>query len=115
MKFDCYLLHNATGAFFVWGKSTMYKYRLQHRTDLKHQYSALSHKYPQTWIIGFYIIKFTCYGAPQLAKLNTPPLKRTRYTTGNPGSVIVPQYGSSKITVFVLVKNTILKFLGNTK
>ena len=26
------------------------------------------------------------------------------YTTGNPGSVIVPQYGSSKITVFVWVK-----------
>ena len=36
-------------------------------------------------------------------------------TTGNPGSVIVPQYGSSKITVFVRGKNTILKFLGNTK
>ena len=36
-------------------------------------------------------------------------------TTGNPGSVIVPQYGSSKITVFVWVKNIILKFLGNTK
>ena len=36
-------------------------------------------------------------------------------TTVNPGSVIVPQYGSSKITVFVWGKNTILKFLGNTK
>ena len=36
-------------------------------------------------------------------------------TTGNPGSVIVPQYGSSKITVFVWGKNTILKFLRNTK
>ena len=36
-------------------------------------------------------------------------------TTGNPGSVIVPQYGSSKITVFVWGKNTILQFLGNTK
>ena len=35
--------------------------------------------------------------------------------TGNPGSVIVPQYGSIKITVFVWGKNTILKFLGNTK
>ena len=35
--------------------------------------------------------------------------------TGNPGSVIVPPYGSSKIIVFVLGKNTILKFLGNTK
>ena len=35
--------------------------------------------------------------------------------TGNPGSVIVPQYGSSKITVFVWGKNIILKFLGNTK
>ena len=34
--------------------------------------------------------------------------------TGNPGSVIVPQYLSSKITVFVWGKNTILKFLGNT-
>ena len=31
------------------------------------------------------------------------------------GSVIVPQYSSSKITVFVWGKNTILKFLGNTK
>ena len=37
------------------------------------------------------------------------------FNTGNPGSVIVPQYGSSKITVFVWGKNTILKFLGNTK
>ena len=36
-------------------------------------------------------------------------------TTGNPDSVIVPQYGSSKITVFVWGKNTILKFLGNNK
>ena len=35
--------------------------------------------------------------------------------TGNPGSVIVPQYGSSKITVFVWGKNIILKFLGNTE
>ena len=39
----------------------------------------------------------------------------TRITTGNPGSEVVPQYGSSKITVFVWGKNTILKFLGNTK
>ena len=38
-----------------------------------------------------------------------------RMGTGNPGSVIVPQYGSSKITVFVWGKNIILKFLGNTK
>ena len=29
--------------------------------------------------------------------------------------MIVPQYDSSKITVFVLGKNTILKFVGNTK
>ena len=36
-------------------------------------------------------------------------------STGNPGSVIVPQYGSSKITVFAWGKNTILKFVGNTK
>ena len=35
--------------------------------------------------------------------------------TGNPGSVIVPQYGSSKITVFVWGKNTIPKFVGNAK
>ena len=35
--------------------------------------------------------------------------------TGNPGPVIVPQYRSSKITVFVWGKNTILKFVGNTK
>ena len=39
-------------------------------------------------------------------------LKETnRSMTGNPGSVIVLQYGSSKITVFVWGKNTILKFL----
>ena len=36
-------------------------------------------------------------------------------STGNPGSVMVPQYGSSKIIMFVWGKNTILKFLGNTK
>ena len=39
----------------------------------------------------------------------------SRISTGNPGSVILPQYGSSKITVFVWGKNIILKFLGNTK
>ena len=37
------------------------------------------------------------------------------FNTGYPGSVIVPEYGSSKITVFAWGKNTILKFLGNTK
>ena len=42
-------------------------------------------------------------------------IDKTTETTGNPGSVIVPQYGSSKITVFVWGKNIILKFLGNTK
>ena len=42
-------------------------------------------------------------------------LQTSRVHTGNPGSVIVPQYGSSKITVFVWGKNIILKFLGNTK
>ena len=42
-------------------------------------------------------------------------LNRERPTTGNPDSVIVPQYGSSKITVFVWGKNAILKFLENTK
>ena len=36
-------------------------------------------------------------------------------TTGNPGSVMVPRYGSSKTAVFVWGKNTILKFVGNTK
>ena len=36
-------------------------------------------------------------------------------STVNPGSVIVPQYGSSKITVFVWGKNTILKFLRNIR
>ena len=41
-------------------------------------------------------------------------IKATR-TTGKPRSVIVPQYGSSEITVFVWGKNTILKFVGNTK
>ena len=36
--------------------------------------------------------------------------------TGAAGSMIVPQYGFSKITaVFVWGKNTILKFVGNTK
>ena len=38
----------------------------------------------------------------------------SRVSTGHPGSVIVPQYCSNKITVFVWGKNTILKFLGNT-
>ena len=37
------------------------------------------------------------------------------FNTGNPGSLIVQikKYHSSKITVFVCGKNTILKFLGN--
>ena len=37
------------------------------------------------------------------------------FNTGNPGSVIVQKYVSSKITVFVCGKNTILEFLGNAK
>ena len=37
----------------------------------------------------------------------------TVFITGSPGSVIVPQYSSSKITAFVWGKNTILKFVGN--
>ena len=41
--------------------------------------------------------------------------KAVLVSTGNPVFVIVPQYGSSKITVFVWGKNIILKFLGNTK
>ena len=36
-------------------------------------------------------------------------------TTGQAGSVIVSQYGSSKITVFEWGKNTIPKLLVNTK
>ena len=47
---------------------------------------------------------------PKLAEQN-----RERPTPGNPGSVIVPQYGSSKITMFVRGKKAILKFLENTK
>ena len=39
---------------------------------------------------------------------------REKFATGNAGSVIVPQYDSSKITQFVWGKNTILKFVGNT-
>ena len=38
-----------------------------------------------------------------------------RFITDNPGSVIVPQYGSSKFTVFIWGKNTIVKFVENTK
>ena len=45
---------------------------------------------------------------PKVAELN-----RERPTTGNPGYVIVPHHGSSKITVFVWGKNAILKFLEN--
>ena len=36
-------------------------------------------------------------------------------TKGNQGSVIVPQYGSTIITVFVLGKNSILKFKRSMK
>ena len=42
-------------------------------------------------------------------------VRRVNFTTGNPGSVVVPQYGSSKFTVFVWGKNTIVKFVENTK
>ena len=44
---------------------------------------------------------------PQLKYMHSVILRRC-LTTGNPGSVIVPQYGSSKITVFVWGKNIIL-------
>ena len=45
-----------------------------------------------------------------LKSLKKPPST----STGNPGAVILPQYGSSKITVFVWGKKTILKFVRNT-
>ena len=48
---------------------------------------------------------------PQLKYMHSVILRRC-LTTGNPGSVIVPQYGSSKITVFVWGKNMILKLVG---
>ena len=57
-----------------------------------------------------------CYNRKNL--LQTPKVaehNRERPTTGNPGSVIVPQYGSSKITTFVWGKKAILKLLENTK
>ena len=47
--------------------------------------------------------------------LGNPCCREALETTGDPGSVIVPQYGSSKIIVFVWGKNIILKFLGNTE
>ena len=50
----------------------------------------------------------------QLVEILVTGLQLSR-STGNPGSVIVPQYSSSKITLFVWGKNIILKFLGNTK
>ena len=39
----------------------------------------------------------------------------SRNGIGNPSSLLVPQYGSSKIIVFVWGKNMVLKFAGNTK
>ena len=62
-----------------------------------------------------YISTFTKFQAAKFlaTAANIPEFRRR--STGNPGSVIVPQYGSSKITVFLWGKNTILKFLGNTK
>ena len=59
--------------------------------------------------------KTTLFDSQLIAEALTRKIKLKNVTTGNPGSVIVPQYGSSKIAVFVLAKNTILKFVGNTK
>ena len=56
------------------------------------------------------ISRKTCY-----VKWGFQILYAVEQITGNPGSVIVPKYGSSKITVFIWGKNIILKFLGNTK
>ena len=55
------------------------------------------------------------FPAAEKCRCNPDHNKFSSLSTGNPGSVIVPQYDSSKITVFVLGKNTILKFVGNTK
>ena len=46
--------------------------------------------------------------------LEEPPGLREKFAMGNPGSVIVPQYVSRKITVVVWGTNMILKFVGNT-
>ena len=50
----------------------------------------------------------------QTSDLGTSDIER-RSRTGNPGFTIAPQYESYKVTVFVWVKATILKFVGNTK
>ena len=73
---------------------------------------------PLIWPIFFYPLVTVLTGF-HCMKLDMPEkrleLSPANDTTGNPGSVIVPQYGSSKITVFVWSKNTSLKFVGNTK
>ena len=50
----------------------------------------------------------------QTSDLGTSDIER-RSRTGNPDFTIAPQYESYKVTVFVWVKATILKFVGNTK
>ena len=47
-------------------------------------------------------------------KFGKHDVKRSK-TTGGPSSVIVPQYGSSLIVVFLWGKDAILKFVGNMK
>ena len=59
--------------------------------------------------------KTICAVGHRLTGLNLSAVTKPSFATGNPGSVIVPQYASSKITLFVWSKNIILKFLGNTK
>ena len=65
-------------------------------------------------LFGFHLFCWPLLSLPLIPHfLPTLALTSIIITTGNPGSVIVPRYGSSKITVFVWGKNIILKFPGN--
>ena len=79
-------------------------------------FHKLFRSYVAKQVVCFFFV-FVFFFLPRNLKedllFKTPLVSRNG--TGNPGSLIVPQDGSSKITVFVWGKKTILKFAGNTK
>ena len=67
------------------------------------------------FLFSFYFLILGDVRDTVVASLSNDDEGSDNVATGNPGSVIAPQYGSSKIRVFVWRKNTILKFVGNAK
>ena len=73
----------------------------------RHYFSNISQNVVQDYVENYFLCGPIVHNRLELSEWNTPlRAHATIQVTGNPGSVMVPQYSSSKM---------ILKLVGNTK